>query len=69
MVWWSMSAAGVGVLFVCKGRMNSRRYIAMLEEVLEPSALKLFDSDEPEFYFQQDNVPCHKSREVTPDTI
>lgn len=64
MVWGSMSATGVGELFVCEGRMNSRTYIDMLEEVLEPCALKLFDNDEPEYYFQQDNAPCHKSREV-----
>lgn len=65
MIWGSMSASGVGELFVCEGRMNSQRYISMLEEVLEPSALKLFDGDEPGYYFQQDNAPCHKARAVT----
>lgn len=64
MVWGCMSASGVGELFLCEGRMNTRRYIGMLEEVLEPSALKLFDEEVPDYYFQQDNAPCHKSREA-----
>lgn len=65
MVWGCMSASGVGELFLCEGRMNSNRYIAMLEEVIEPSALKLFNEEIPDFVFQQDNAPCHKSRAVT----
>lgn len=65
MVWGCMTATGVGELFLCEGRMNSHRYIEMLEEVLEPSALKLFDEDVPDYIFQQDNAPCHKSRTVT----
>lgn len=63
MVWGCMSAVGVGELFVCEGRMNSQHYIQMLEEVLEPSALKLFDGEVPQYYFQQDNAPCHKSQQ------
>lgn len=65
MVWGCMSASGVGELFVCEGRMNSQRYTSMLEEVLEVSALKLFEGDNPEYVFQQDNAPCHKSRDAT----
>lgn len=65
MIWGAMSAAGVGEAFVCNGTMNSRRYLDMLEEVLEPSVLKLFNGDDPQYYFQQDNAPCHKAREVT----
>ncbi|GJQ80163.1 hypothetical protein Trydic_g23741 [Trypoxylus dichotomus] len=35
MIWGCMSANGIGEMFVCDGRMNSERYIPMLEEVLE----------------------------------
>lgn len=37
----------------------------MLEEVLEPSALILFKKDIPDFIFQQNNAPCHRSHAVT----
>lgn len=62
MIWGCMSASGVGEVFVCDGRMNSERYISMLDEVFEASVLKLFDGNEAEYLFQQDNAPCHKSR-------
>ncbi|KAI4459369.1 transposable element-related [Holotrichia oblita] len=65
MVWGYMTATGVGVLLLCERRMNSHRYIEVLEEVLEPSALQLFDEDVPDYIFQQDNAPCHKLRAVT----
>lgn len=65
MIWGCMSATGVGELSICEGRMNSSRYITMLEEVFEPSILKLFKEDKPEYLFQQDNAPCHKSRQST----
>lgn len=62
MVWGCMTASGVGELKVCEGRMNTARYIETLEEVLEPSIVKLFPDNTPEYYFQQDNAPCHKSK-------
>lgn len=65
MIWGCMTANGVGEVYVCEGRMNSSRYIDMLEEVLEPSIVKLFDSDEEAYIFQQDNAPCHKSKRTT----
>lgn len=58
-----MTASGVGEMHLCEGRMNSTRYTAMLQEVLEPSVLKLFEEETPEYMFQQDNAPCHRSRE------
>jgi transposase len=57
-----MASSGVGEIFLCEGRMNAERYITMLNEVLEPSILKLFDEDVPQYYFQQDNAPCHKAK-------
>ena len=64
MIWGCMSASGVGEVFLCEGRMNSKLYIDMLEEVLEPSILKLVETDQEDYIFQQDNAPCHKSREA-----
>lgn len=62
MVWGCMSAAGVGEVFMCEGYMNSVRYTAMMEEVLEASILKLYEDDHPNVYFQQDNAPCHRAK-------
>ncbi|CAH1991553.1 unnamed protein product [Acanthoscelides obtectus] len=64
MIWGCMSASGVGEVFLCEGRMTSRRYLDMLEEVLEPSILQLVDTEQGNYFFQQDNAPCHKSREA-----
>ncbi|GJQ85856.1 hypothetical protein Trydic_g8616 [Trypoxylus dichotomus] len=64
-IWESISAAGVGALYICDGTTNSRRYLTMLEKVLESSALKLCNGDDREYYFQQDNAPCHTPYEVT----
>lgn len=35
MIWGCMSSAGVGILFICSGRINSQTYITMLEQILE----------------------------------
>lgn len=52
----------VGELSVCKGRMTSQHYVAMLDDVLEPSNLKLFDDGTPNYLFQQDHAPCHRAQ-------
>lgn len=65
MIWGCMTAQGVGEVCVCEGRMNSTRYIQMLEEVLEPSVVRFFDSVSGDYFFQQDNAPCHKARQST----
>lgn len=62
MVWDCMSAAGVAELFVYEGHMNSARYITIMEEVLEPSILKLFKDNHPNVYFQQNNAPCYRAK-------
>lgn len=62
MVWGCMAAAGVGQMFVCEGRMNSAKYIDVLESVLRSSLTRIFgDTNLDEVKFQQDNAPCHKS--------
>lgn len=64
MIWGCMAASGVGEIFLCEGRMNSQRYVAMINEILEPSILKLFEEDDPEYLLQQDNAPCHTSKKT-----
>lgn len=62
MVWGCMTDSGVGELFVCEGRMDSTKYINVLETALLPSFTKLFgDTNMDGVKFQQDNAPCHKS--------
>lgn len=36
----------------------------MLNEVLEPLVLKLFEKVDPDYVFQQDIASCHKSRKT-----
>lgn len=62
MLWGCMSASGVGEMILCEGRMNSNRYISMLQEVLEPSIEKLFEDDGDNYFYQQDNAPCHRAQ-------
>lgn len=64
MIWGCMTAQGVGEVHLCEGRMNGARYIDMLEEVLEPSIVQFYNIDSEDYYFQQDNAPCHKARLV-----
>lgn len=62
MVWGCMSAHGVGEIVMCEGRMDSKRYIQVLETALEPSFNKMFgDTNMDSVRFQQDNAPCHVS--------
>lgn len=64
MVWGCMGANGVGEIHLCEGRMNAEKYIAVLAENLEASLCKIFDSDSPQYIFQQDSAPCHTARSV-----
>lgn len=63
MVWGCMSASGIGKMVVCEGRMDSKKYIEVMETALEPSLDMMFgDTNLDGVRFQQDNAPCHKSR-------
>lgn len=62
MVWGCMGANGVGEIVVCEGHMNTEKYIEVLQSCLEASAIKIFEEDEPDYYFQQDSAPCHVSK-------
>lgn len=56
-IWRSMSTAGIGELFMLVGRMNSKRYIDMLEG-------KLIENNEPEVHFST-RQSCYKSRAIS----
>lgn len=62
MIWGCMAADGVGKMFVCEGRMNSEKYINVLDTTLIPSLTSIYgDTNSDGVKFQQDNAPCHKS--------
>ena len=47
MIWGCMAASGAGYMVLCEGRMNFKRYEAMLDKTLKPSVDYLF---EPSIY-------------------
>ena len=62
MIWGCMAADGVDEMFVCEGRMNSQKYINVLETVLISFVNAHFcDTNVRGIKFQLGNVPCHKS--------
>lgn len=62
MIWGCMAASGVGQMVLCEGRMNSQKYIEVLETALAPSNSLVFgDTNTDGVKFQQDNATCHKS--------
>jgi transposase len=62
MIWGCMAASGAGYMALCEGRMNFKRYEAMLDKTLKPSIDYLFEPRiRPTVYFQQDNAPCHRT--------
>lgn len=60
MFWGCFSMAGTGTLVRIDGRMSSKKYIQILEENLQTSAIKLGHGRC--YYFKQDNdqKPCAK---------
>lgn len=44
MIWGYMTADGVGEMSACEGRMNSQKYINVLETVLMLSLRSIFDN-------------------------
>ena len=62
-----MAADGIDEMFICEGRMNSQKYINVLETVLMPSLTCIFgDTNVRGIKFQQDSAPCHKSATTMP---
>ena len=61
MIWWCISAYGVGRLKICQESMNSERYMQTLESHLIPS---ISDLEMDSFIFMDDSAPCHRSKKV-----
>ena len=61
MVWGCITSEGPGELYFVDGTVNSTTYCQILEETMLPSAARLLGEN---FIFQQDNAPCHKSRQT-----
>lgn len=61
MVWAAFGWGGKSDLCFTTHRLNSTRYIAILETHLLPSVVRIAGK---ECIFQQDNAPCHSSKEV-----
>ena len=59
-VWACLTYKGVGFLKKFDGRLDSHRYLDILNDYLLPTIEK-FDPEEP-IIFQQDNAPCHRAR-------
>jgi hypothetical protein len=59
MVWAAFSAFGKTPILKVRGRMNSKSYINMIEDVLINFTDEKMDGD---FIFQQDNASIHVSR-------
>ena len=61
MVWACMTAKGPGPIVRVDGHVNSKKYIDILTNVVEP----LMDDNMPiSSMFQHDNAPCHKAKIV-----
>lgn len=61
MVWGCITSEGPGELFFVDGTVNSTSYCRIMETVMLPSAHRLLGNN---FIYQQDNAPCHKSRQT-----
>lgn len=61
MICGCFSKAGVGQIRLCEGPTNQATYKVILEENLLSSALTMLPNSE-DWFFQQDNAPCHTVR-------
>ncbi|CAF0969490.1 unnamed protein product [Brachionus calyciflorus] len=59
-IWCCMSYYGLDIDCIFDGRLNSTRYIQILNENLIESMEKIHQDQL--FIFQQDNAPCHKAK-------
>lgn len=61
-VWGCFTAAGPGPILFYDGRLNAARYTTILDAVLPQFAGDQFGDQAADWYFQQDNAPCHRAR-------
>ena len=62
-VWGCFSSAGPGCLLFYDGRLNAMRYVDTISGTLPDYLREKFSNNE--YFFQQDNAPCHKARFTT----
>lgn len=58
MIWMAFCASGRTKVIFIDSRMNARSYIDLLSEALIPFANEKFSKN---YFFQQDNAPCHRA--------
>lgn len=63
-VWGCFTINGTGLLLSYDGRLNAARYISMLADELPPHLDDLYGLGADDWYFQQDNAPCHKAKKT-----
>ena len=59
-----MAASGVGCIGFVLCMMNSEKYITTLQRKMLLSASSLFGEGSKNWWFQDDNVPCHQANKV-----
>jgi transposase len=65
-VWGCFTGRGLGYSYIFNETLDAKLLKSILSTHLLPSAKLLFNQDPPEqWYFQQDNDPKHRSREIT----
>jgi transposase len=60
-VWGCFTANGPGPILFYKGRLNSAAYVTLISAVLPQLLNDLSADQDGDWYFQQDNAPCHKA--------
>lgn len=63
-VWGAFSYNGVGPLTFYEGRLNADAYINTISEPLLPYLDETFGRDRDDWWFMQDNAPCHKAKKA-----
>ena len=64
MVWGAIAASGPIVLVPVEGRLNSEKYIELIEKNLFSNISSLECPFPANSIFQQDNAPCHASQKT-----
>ena len=59
-----MAASGVGRIDFVLGMMNGEKYITTLQKKMLPSASSLFGEGSTNWWFQDNNAPCHRAEKV-----
>jgi transposase len=60
-VWGCFTASGPGPILFYEGRLNRFRYVTLMGAVLPQLVDDLSSDQDGDWYFQQDNAPCHRA--------